>query len=207
MKTREQIYKGEGAALLRILTTYHALHYEQVLQLFDKNRNSIKSLITSLTKQGRIYHDKEQHLLCDTEESANSPDMGTIAAFWVLLDFKKALIYQTSGDFPVKLHFFSHDETYEIIYVANGQEALMNHVFESIPPKNFVKKECDHHEKNKYQTDKQHRKKGNYHDWNLIPSASNRGTCMDIYADTYFHDDCCGTYSGNIRKQHCFRNP
>mgnify|MGYP000537243801 CR=1 FL=1 len=83
MKTREQIYKGEGAALLRILTTYHALHYEQVLQLFDKNRDSIKSLITSLTKQGRIYHDKEQHLLCDTEESAHSPDMGTIAAFWV----------------------------------------------------------------------------------------------------------------------------
>lgn len=139
MKTREQIYKGEGAALLRILTTYHALHYEQVLQLFDKNRDSIKSLITSLTKQGRIYHDKEQHLLCDTEESANSPDMGTIAAFWVLLDFKKALIYHTSGDFPVKLHFFSHDETYEIIYVANGQEALMNHVFESIPPREALR--------------------------------------------------------------------
>ena len=55
--------------------------------------------------------------------------------------------------------------------------------------KNFVKKERDHHEKNKYQTDKQHRKKGNYHDWNLIPSASNQGTCMDIYADTYFHEE------------------
>ena len=65
--------------------------------------------------------------------------MGTIAAFWVLLDFKKALIYHTSGDFPVKLHFFSHDETYEIIYVANGQEALMNHVFESIPPREALR--------------------------------------------------------------------
>lgn len=101
MKTREQIYKGEGAALLRILTTYHALHYEQVLQLFDKNRDSIKSLITSLTNQGRIYHDKEQHLLCDTEESANliipglsEPPVRTLRAiysgnseplYWVLL--------------------------------------------------------------------------------------------------------------------------
>lgn len=60
-----------------------------------------------------------------------------------------------------------------VINRLNGREKMMI-------PKNFVKKERDHHEKNKYQTDKQHRKKGNYHDWNLIPSASNQGTCMDI---------------------------
>ena len=28
-----------------------------------------------------------------------------------------------------------------------------------------------------------------------------------FYSHTYFHDDCCGTYSGSIRKLHCFRNP
>lgn len=133
MKTRDEIYKGEGAKLLRLITTYHALQYEQVLRIFDRNRDSIKSLITSLTKQGRLYHDKESGLLCDTQESSVSPDHGTIAAFWVLLDFKKALIYHTSGDFPVKLHFFSQDESYEIIYVESGQEPLMNHVFASIP--------------------------------------------------------------------------
>lgn len=134
MKTRDEIYKGEGAKLLRLITTYHALQYEQVLQLFERNRDSIKSLITSLTKQGRIYHDKESNLLCDTRESSTSPDYGTIAAFWVLLDFKKALIYHTIGEFPIKLHFFSQDEVYEIIYIAMEQEALMNHIFDSIPP-------------------------------------------------------------------------
>lgn len=133
MKTRYQIYKGEGAELLRVITTYHALQYEQVLRLFARNRDSMKSLITSLIKQGRIYHDKETGLLCDRPDSAASPDYGTIAAFWVLLDFKKALIYHTSGDFPVKLHFFSQDEVYDIIYVELEQEALMNHIFESIP--------------------------------------------------------------------------
>ncbi len=134
MKTRDEIYKGEGARLLRLITTYHALYYEQVLQIFDRNRDSIKSLITSLTKQGRLYHDKESGLLCDTQESSVSPDYGMIAAFWVLLDFKKALVYHTSGEFPVKLHFFSHDEVYEVIYIESGQETLMNHVFDSIPP-------------------------------------------------------------------------
>ena len=46
MKTRNEIYQGEGAQLLRFITTYHSLQYEQVLRLFSKNRESIKSLIT-----------------------------------------------------------------------------------------------------------------------------------------------------------------
>ena len=74
MKTRNELYNGEGAELLRFITTYHTLLYEQVLRLFPKNRDSIKSLITNLVKQGRIIHDKENDLLCDTAESASNPD-------------------------------------------------------------------------------------------------------------------------------------
>lgn len=134
MKTREQIYNGEGTQLLRLITTYHVLRYEQVIRFFSRSKeDSIKSLITSLTKQGRIYHDKERELLSDTPESAVSPDYGLIAAFWILLDFKEALVYHTSGDFPIKLHFFSHDESYEIIYAGLNDEPLLNHVMESIP--------------------------------------------------------------------------
>lgn len=54
MKTRNEIYQGEGAKLLRFITTYHTLKYDQVLQLFSRHEQSIKSLITSLIKQGRI---------------------------------------------------------------------------------------------------------------------------------------------------------
>ena len=108
MKTRDQIYHREGEKLLRFLTTYHALKYEQVMKMFG-NQDSIKSLITSLVKQGRIYHDKEAGLLCDSPEAAKSPARGTIAAFWVLLDFDKPIVFHTSGDFPVKLHFFSEN--------------------------------------------------------------------------------------------------
>lgn len=135
MKSRNQIYKGEGESLLRLITTYHVLQYEQVLQFFTRNRDSMKSLITSLTKQGRIYHDKDRDFLCDTPEAADSPDYGMIAAVWVLLDFKKAVVYHTSGEFPVKLHFFSQDEAYEVIYVGLEQEVLINHVMESLPAK------------------------------------------------------------------------
>ena len=72
MKTRNEIYQGEGAQLLRFITTYHSLQYEQILRLFSKNRESIKSLITSLVKQKRIIYDKENGLLCDSQESANT---------------------------------------------------------------------------------------------------------------------------------------
>ena len=115
MKTRNEIYQGEGAQLLRFITTYHSLQYEQILRLFSKNRTSIKSLITSLVKQKRIIYDKENGLLCDSQESANNPDYGMIASFWVLLDFKNAIVYHTDGEFPVKLNFFSKDERYEEI--------------------------------------------------------------------------------------------
>ena len=81
MKTRNEIYQGEGAQLLRFITTYHSLQYEQVLRLFSKNRESIKSLITSLVKQKRIIYDKENGLLFDSQESANNPDYGMIASF------------------------------------------------------------------------------------------------------------------------------
>ena len=48
MKTREEIYEKEGAALLRILSTYHTLTYEQVIRTFDeKTRNDSKSCLQS----------------------------------------------------------------------------------------------------------------------------------------------------------------
>ena len=51
-----------------------------------------------------------------------------IAAYWVLLDFGKALVYHTSGEFPITITFFSEDDEYEIIYVQSGKELLINRV-------------------------------------------------------------------------------
>ena len=55
MKTRNEIYQGEGAKLLRFITTYHTLRYDQVLQLFSRHEQSIKSLITSLINKGASF--------------------------------------------------------------------------------------------------------------------------------------------------------
>lgn len=131
MKTRNQIYNGEGVELLRLVTTYHTLLYEQILQFFPRNKDSIKSLITSLVKQGRIFYDQMSDILSDQPEA--TPDYHVIAAFWVLLDFKSTISFHTGGEFPILIHFFCKDESYEIIYAERGQEVLLNHVFESLP--------------------------------------------------------------------------
>ena len=48
MKTREEIYSQEGASLLHIITTYHALTYEQVIRSFRKKPDTISHLIQNL---------------------------------------------------------------------------------------------------------------------------------------------------------------
>lgn len=83
-----------------------------------------------LLAHGRNYH---RNLLYDSPEASDSPDYGMIAAVWVLLDFKEAVVYHTSGEFPVKLHFFSKSEAYEIIDVGLEQEILISHVLNSLP--------------------------------------------------------------------------
>ena len=78
MQTRDQIYHREGEKLLRFLTTYHALKYEQVMKMFG-NQDSIKSLITSLVKQGRIYVTARR--LPKTRIEARLPPSGF---YWIL---------------------------------------------------------------------------------------------------------------------------
>jgi hypothetical protein len=50
-----------------------------------------------------------------------------VRAVWVLLDFMDRVEFHSSGDFPVKIVFFSSGEMYEIVHVAEGQEALVCH--------------------------------------------------------------------------------
>lgn len=101
MKTREEIYEIEGAALLRTISTYHTLTYEQVIRTFNRKPETIRNLISSLVKQGRIFYDPDSNLICDRANRVDTPDHAIIAAYWVLLDFDKALVYHTSGEFPV----------------------------------------------------------------------------------------------------------
>lgn len=55
MKTRAEIYGNEAAALLRIVTMYPGLNMQQLLCFHPGKEEIIKTLLSHLQKQGRIF--------------------------------------------------------------------------------------------------------------------------------------------------------
>lgn len=88
MKTREEIYEKEGATLLRTISTYHTLTYEQVIRTFNRKPETIRNLISSLVKQGRIFYDRDSNLICDRANRVIhriTPSSPLIGYSWILI--------------------------------------------------------------------------------------------------------------------------
>ena len=132
MITREQIYHQEAAGLLGLITMYRTLLEVQLYRFFPGKEDTVKTLLTQFTKQGRIFHNSEQRRYSANAECDAHVDVGMVAAVWVLLDFLDRAEYHSSSDFPVKLCFFAGGELYEVIHVPLEQEVLMNHAMAEI---------------------------------------------------------------------------
>jgi hypothetical protein len=133
MSCKEAKIETAEKELLRLIMDYHTLEYDQIMQIFGKNEELVKKLLDGMVKEGKVYYDRERRLICDSSQSAEKPDLGTIAAFWVLLSFKRAIIYNVDEKVPVKLRFRSRGEVYETIYADSGQETMLNRAFENKP--------------------------------------------------------------------------
>ena len=124
MKTRKQIYGREASEILRDISTYHYIRHKQLLRLYPSKKSEvIDNLLSYLERQGRIFYDPDSDMFYDGCEGL--PDFEMLAALWVLVDFIDQTSYHSAVDFPVKLIFFSGDETYEVLYVPSGKETLM----------------------------------------------------------------------------------
>ena len=127
--TRSEIYGQEAADLLRIAAMYPGLTIHQLRGFLPGKEKVVKNLLSHLEKQGRIFQDDGGRYF----PSGRSPkaDKGLIQSVWVLLDFIDQVEYHAPADFPVQLVFFAHGELYEVIYVAQGQEALVCHALQN----------------------------------------------------------------------------
>ena len=123
MKTRKDIYSGEATELLRVMADYKTLLYEQVMRLFPGREERINNLLTNLRRQGRLWQSEDGKIVKVAKEV--EIDRGMIKAFWVLLDFIDSTEYHCSGSFPISLCFFLHAEFYEVVYIPQEQEALI----------------------------------------------------------------------------------
>lgn len=128
MKTRAEIYGHEAMELLRIISMYPGLALNQLCRFFPgKETKVVANLLAHLERQGRIVRDSSGCCFPYGAEKSGV-DRGLRLAVWVLLDFLEQADYHAPGDFPAKLLFFARSELYEIIWVAAGQEVLVNHV-------------------------------------------------------------------------------
>lgn len=127
MKTRAQIYGQEAAGLLRIISMYPGVNERQLCGFYPEKADKIPAVLANLKKQGRICSDTEEGYF-PGRETENEKDGGRLKAVWVLLDFLDKTEYHSVSEFPVKIIFFAGGELYEIIHVANGQEALVGHL-------------------------------------------------------------------------------
>ncbi len=115
------------AGIIRLLSMYQALQFQQLMRAFPElPEEKLLSIIRRLVKSGRIIFRQEQDLLLYA--AGCTPDPCRIAAFWVLLDFLPEVTYHTVSDFPVALTFYTSGDAYDIIHVPLEKETLMNHV-------------------------------------------------------------------------------
>jgi len=134
LKTLEDIQK-ELPEIIRVLSLYRTLMYNQILRLFPDKSDKIDSVLKRLIKQKRIIYDRDDDTLSyGSEANDKNYDYGLISAFWVLLDFLDKVEYHSPSDYPVQVAFFMNCELYEIIYVDDGREVLINHALSSKNP-------------------------------------------------------------------------
>ena len=82
MRTRAEIYGNEAAALLRIVTMYPGLNMQQLLCFHPGKEEIIKTLLSHLQKQGRIFQTDTGGYF--PSGWAAKSDSSLIRAAWVL---------------------------------------------------------------------------------------------------------------------------
>lgn len=116
--------------LIHLLSLYHVLSCKQLYKLYPElPEATIHTLIKKLEKTGRVHYVEEEELLISGTDSSSNSSFNTtmlLSAFWVLLDFFTQISYHTTGEFPVILTFFMKEKRYEVIYIEEGKEILIN---------------------------------------------------------------------------------
>ena len=125
MKTREQFYRRDAEQLLRDITTYHCMKGEQIKRIHAKMGDKVEKILAYLVKQGRIFYDPETDIYFDSPSMETDMDM--LTALWVLADFADKAEYHSTDTYPTEIVFFANGETYEIVYMPLGGEAMIVH--------------------------------------------------------------------------------
>ena len=123
-KLKEQ--QNHLTEIVRLLSMYQSLTFQQFQKLYPElSEERLLALIRRLEKSGRLTYSSTEETLLFSKDCVQDP--ATIAAFWVLLDFQPDIIYHTVSEFPVTLTFYMQTDAYDVIYIPEEKEMLINH--------------------------------------------------------------------------------
>lgn len=126
MQHRDQQQENHLSEITRLLSMYHALSLPQFGRLYPElTDRKLRLLLGRLEKAGRLAFVPDRELVLYSKECVPNPS--TLAAFWVLLDFREDVTYHTASDFPVALTFYTQSDAYDVIHIPEEKEMLMNH--------------------------------------------------------------------------------
>lgn len=129
LKTRDEIYVDEKE-IIRIMSSYKLLHRSQLHKLFpDKSTGKVDNMLRKLARGKRLFINWETGYVAAGKELFGKMNTELICSFWLLLEFIEKVTYHTTTEFPARIFFITENDNYEIIYVADGQEAAVNAYF------------------------------------------------------------------------------
>ena len=115
MNLKPKEHEKHLTEIVRLLSMYQSLTFFQFAKLFPELPE----------RSGRLIYLMDESLLLLSKDCEANP--ATIASFWVLLDFQSDIIYHTVSEFPVTLTFYTQTDAYDVIYVPEEKEMLINH--------------------------------------------------------------------------------
>lgn len=125
--------RKEMLELKKLLLDYRVLLSAQVYAYFNYKQPSVmKNMFITLQRDSQVVFSSDgERIARNPIELEDGFDPKVIAAFWVLLFCKDGttINYHSRCDFPSQLCFFVDGTDCEIVYVAKGDEALINTAF------------------------------------------------------------------------------
>lgn len=120
-------YHQELVGIKRLLQEYRILETDQLYAYYpSKERAILHQLIIKLKCLGQIYLSEDgKYAAIHPSELKPEPDQKLIACFWTLLRFVGALQYHMRAKYPAVIYFMMEGQDFAIIYVAAGDENLM----------------------------------------------------------------------------------
>ena len=124
--------------IVRLLDIAGVLTIEQLMRFTRLDKSVLSTVLTQLQRENRLI--RSENMVASTIQKLENKRDGVIEAMWVFTDFFPRVEYYTKGEYPAVVCFFADGAEYEIIYVPQGQEHIINKAISSgdAPPKRLA---------------------------------------------------------------------